>query len=444
MTSFPSTPITPSSPYPTAPINTTSSNYFNNNNANNNEPAKINHKSMPAAKTNPLIQIQPHRQNTFPYYNNQNQEEYNVANRKREAAVKEIVTTEKTYVEGLRKLVSVFLVPLREDYQKSMSRNVLLTVNKNPMATLEDITLLFGNIEQLLALHEQLLKNLEERYYNWNPKQLISDIFLQIAPFLKMYTIYLKSFPQAISTMERLNNESKEFKKYLLNCQTKPELGGLPFNSFISLPIQRIPRYRLLLEQLFNYTVESHPDYKSLKKCVEQISTIADEVNEKIRDAENQQRVLEIQTQVEGLPTNIIDPARRFIYKGDLFKVMPKKPSSSTKQSYVSTKDVRVHFLFNDLLLFCIEFQGKLLYKGDINLKYAMVRALEEDAADQPFCFQVIVKQNDADRRHTVRATSYDEQVKWIERINTAIYSLNNGILSNSYNSDSQRLMPIK
>ncbi|CAJ0835215.1 7210_t:CDS:2 [Entrophospora sp. SA101] len=393
MTSFPSTPITPSSPYPTAPINTTSSNYFNNNNANNNEPAKINHKSMPAAKTNPLIQIQPHRQNTFPYYNNQNQEEYNVANRKREAAVKEIVTTEKTYVEGLRKLVSVFLVPLREDYQKSMSRNVLLTVNKNPMATLEDITLLFGNIEQLLALHEQLLKNLEERYYNWNPKQLIS---------------------------------------------------GLPFNSFISLPIQRIPRYRLLLEQLFNYTVESHPDYKSLKKCVEQISTIADEVNEKIRDAENQQRVLEIQTQVEGLPTNIIDPARRFIYKGDLFKVMPKKPSSSTKPSYVSTKDVRVHFLFNDLLLFCIEFQGKLLYKGDINLKYAMVRALEEDAADQPFCFQVIVKQNDADRRHTVRATSYDEQVKWIERINAAIYSLNNGILSNSYNSDSQRLMPIK
>ncbi|CAJ0848057.1 6424_t:CDS:2 [Entrophospora sp. SA101] len=402
MTSFPSTPITPSSPYPTAPINTTSSNYFNNNNANNNEPAKINHKSMPAAKTNPLIQIQPHRQNTFPYYNNQNQEEYNVAdsaprvpsftpstfeNRKREAAVKEIVTTEKTYVEGLRKLVSVFLVPLREDYQKSMSRNVLLTVNKNPMATLEDITLLFGNIEQLLALHEQLLKNLEERYYNWNPKQLIS---------------------------------------------------GLPFNSFISLPIQRIPRYRLLLEQLFNYTVESHPDYKSLKKCVEQISTIADEVNEKIRDAENQQRVLEIQTQVEGLPTNIIDPARRFIYKGDLFKVMPKKPSSSTKPSYVSTKDVRVHFLFNDLLLFCIEFQGKLLYKGDINLKYAMVRALEEDAADQPFCFQVIVKQNDADRRHTVRATSYDEQVKWIERINAAIYSLNNGILSNSYNSDSQ------
>ncbi|CAJ0758379.1 12681_t:CDS:2 [Entrophospora sp. SA101] len=402
MTSFPSTPITPSSPYPTAPINTTSSNYFNNNNANNNEPAKINHKSMPAAKTNPLIQIQPHRQNTFPYYNNQNQEEYNVANRKREAAVKEIVTTEKTYVEGLRKLVSVFLVPLREDYQKSMSRNVLLTVNKNPMATLEDITLLFGNIEQLLALHEQLLKNLEERYYNWNPKQLISDIFLQI------------------------------------NCQSKPELGGLPFNSFISLPIQRIPRYRLLLEQLFNYTVESHPDYKSLKKCVEQISTIADEVNEKIRDAENQQRVLEIQTQVEGLPTNIIDPARRFIYKGDLFKVMPKKPSSSTKPSYVSTKDVRVHFLFNDLLLFCIEFQGKLLYKGDINLKYAMVRALEEDAADQPFCFQVIVKQNDADRRHTVRATSYDEQVKWIERINAAIYSLNNGILSNSYNSDSQ------
>lgn len=30
-----------------------------------------------------------------------------------------------------------------------------------------------------------------------------------------MYIIYLKNFPQAISTMERLNKESKDFKKFL-------------------------------------------------------------------------------------------------------------------------------------------------------------------------------------------------------------------------------------
>jgi len=64
-------------------------------------------------------------------------------------------------------------------------------------------------------------------------------------------------------------------------CQQKPELGGLPFNSFLSLPIQRIPRYKLLMEALLKHTEESHPDYENLKKCLDQISVIAEEVNEK-------------------------------------------------------------------------------------------------------------------------------------------------------------------
>ena len=61
----------------------------------------------------------------------------------------------------------------------------------------------------------------------------------------------------------------------------RPELGGLPMNSFLTLPIQRIPRYKMLLEAVLKYTDESHPDHENLQKCVQQISVIADEVNEK-------------------------------------------------------------------------------------------------------------------------------------------------------------------
>ncbi|CAG8831359.1 14761_t:CDS:2, partial [Racocetra persica] len=173
------------------------------------------------------------------------------------------------------------------------------------------------------------------------------------APYLKMYSAYLKGFPQAIATMERLNKDSKDFKKFI---QAKPELGNLPFNSFLSLPIQRIPRYKLLLEALLKHTEKTHPDYINLEQCVHQISLIAEEVNEKIRDAENQQKVLEIQNKVERLPGNIINPARRFIYQGDLYKVTQRM--SSIKPYYLATEDRRAHFLFNDLLLLCIEFQG--------------------------------------------------------------------------------------
>ena len=52
-------------------------------------------------------------------------------------------------------------------------------------------------------------------------------------------------------------------------------------NSFLTLPIQRIPRYKMLLEAVLKYTEEYHPDYENLQQCVQQISVIADEVNEK-------------------------------------------------------------------------------------------------------------------------------------------------------------------
>ena len=90
--------------------------------------------------------------------------------KKRELAVKEIITSERSYVEGLRKCVSFFLNPLRENCQKSTTKNGLLPTAKNGLlptkraASMEDINMIFGNIEQLLTLHEQLLKSLEERY----------------------------------------------------------------------------------------------------------------------------------------------------------------------------------------------------------------------------------------------------------------------------------------
>ncbi|CAG8492450.1 9032_t:CDS:2, partial [Dentiscutata heterogama] len=365
-------------------------------------------------------------------------EEIAARNRKREAAVSEILTTERKYVDGLEKLVNIFLLPLREICQRTSQKNGLLSIK--PIASLEDVTALFGNIEQLLILHKSLLKSLEDRYRTWSPSEKISDIFLKIAPFLKMYIIYLKSFPRAIATMERLNKSSKEFKKFLLSCQSKQELGGLPFNSFLSLPIQRIPRYKLLLEALLKHTDESHPDFIDLQKCVRQINIIADEVNEKMRDAENQQKVLEIQVKVENIP-DIINPARRFIHSGELYKVKPL--FKSTKPYFASTQETRMHFLFNDLLLFCSNPQGgKLVYKGQLDLNNCSLIDIEDDASDMPFCFQLLTKTARGDLRHTVRTNTIDEKIEWMEKIDYAISALQNGIRI-SYNVNGKRLIPI-
>ncbi|CAG8597369.1 8848_t:CDS:2, partial [Cetraspora pellucida] len=410
-----------------------------------------NHHVSPSASYRVKAKLLRNRQVTLivtelidSYYDEDNEpsptpEEIAARNRKREAAVSEILTTERKYVDGLEKLVNFFLLPLREICQKTSQKNGLLSIK--PIASLEDISALFGNIEQLLILHKSLLKSLEDRYRSWSPAEKISDIFLQTAPFLKMYIIYLKSFPRAIATMERLNKTSKEFKKFLLSCQSKQELGGLTFNSFLSLPIQRIPRYKLLLEALLKHTDESHPDFIDLQKCVRQINIIADEVNEKMRDAENQQKVLEIQVKVENIP-DIINPTRRFIHSGDLYKVTPL--FTSTKPYFSSTQEIRSHFLFNDLLLFCSNSQGgKLTYRGQLDLNNCSILDIDDDASDMPFCFQIITKTAKGDVRHTVRTNTGEEKAEWMGKIHYVISSLQNGIQT-SYNINGKRLIPIR
>jgi len=78
-------------------------------------------------------------------------------NRKREAAINEILTTERTYVDGLRKLVNIYYLPLKENYQRSVNK----ILSTKPVATNDEISAIFGNVENLLKLHEQLLKSLK-------------------------------------------------------------------------------------------------------------------------------------------------------------------------------------------------------------------------------------------------------------------------------------------
>ncbi|CAG8767958.1 1968_t:CDS:2, partial [Racocetra fulgida] len=135
---------------------------------------------------------------------------------------------------------------------------------------------------------------------------------------------------------------------------------------------------------------------------------------------------LEIQLKVDNIP-DIINPARRFIHSGDLYKVTPL--FTSTKPYFSSTQEIRTHFLFNDLLLFCSNSQGgKLTYRGQIDLNNCAIMDIDDDASDKPFCFQLITKTAKGDLRHTVRTNTGEEKAEWMGKIEYAISSLQNGI----------------
>ena len=64
------------------------------------------------------------------------------------------------------------------------------------------------------------------------------------------------------------------------------EASGLDLSSFLILPVQRLPRYVLLLKELQRYTPENHPEYRGLVNATNHIANSLEIINESKREHE--------------------------------------------------------------------------------------------------------------------------------------------------------------
>jgi len=114
------------------------------------------------------------------------------------------------------------------------------------------------------------------------------------------------------------------------------------------MPVQRIPRYVLLLDTLLKHTNVDHPDYQAIQQALSKVEHVASYVNEQKRRVEDMSRMLDLQTQVIGLPPGftIVDASRRLIHDG-----IVRQTSSTSASEILTARPVRL-FLFNDMMLF--------------------------------------------------------------------------------------------
>jgi len=99
----------------------------------------------------------------------------------RKNIIQEILSTERTYVDGLNIIVVQFVTPLK---------------NSN-IIDQTAITEVFANIEDIQKLQLNFLVFLEKRMQNWKPYLPVGDIFLQFAEQFKLYTQYINNFDNA-------------------------------------------------------------------------------------------------------------------------------------------------------------------------------------------------------------------------------------------------------
>ena len=130
-----------------------------------------------------------------------------------------------------------------------------------------------------------------------------------------------------------------------------PGSDFLSFESCLIVPVQRIPRYQLLIQDLLKYTEETHQDYPQLVQAVEKIKKIGDYVNERQRFYEGINQVLQLNERfgkqlTDGTGVNeFVRSHRRLLTESSNFYLFS---ASSRKKN--NLKPVQV-YLLTDLLL---------------------------------------------------------------------------------------------
>lgn len=64
--------------------------------------------------------------------------------------------------------------------------------------------------------------------------------------FFEMYSAYMNEFKVAMKTLAKYEHSSQAFRQELRSQQI--ECDGLPLSAFLLTPVQRLPRYELLLK----------------------------------------------------------------------------------------------------------------------------------------------------------------------------------------------------
>ena len=63
-----------------------------------------------------------------------------------------------------------------------------------------------------------------------------------------MYSAYMNEFKVAMQTLAKYEQSSQTFRHAVRSCQQMAECDGLPLSAFLLTPVQRLPRYELLLK----------------------------------------------------------------------------------------------------------------------------------------------------------------------------------------------------
>ncbi|KAL1524027.1 hypothetical protein AB1Y20_018941 [Prymnesium parvum] len=313
--------------------------------------------------------------------------------------LEEVLQSERAYVSSLETLEKVYLVPLR-------------TVADQPKGAIfshTDLDAVFLNMKILITVNKKFLDDLEKEYENW-PNVHFGNIMKNAAKsFRGPYTRYVNNYDQAEKHLENLKKNDKEKHRYLEVCKTHPDANGLDVRSFLIMPVQRVPRYRMLLEDLLAHTDSGHLDEEPFKEALEKVMEVAQHINEEKRHMDEMDQLKALATRFndeDEIAKDLVRLDRRFVKEGVLTKVR------------LTHHQKRHVFLFNDTVIYANPTGKGLQKKGEIPLTNGARVEILPKTDSQQFAFALV---DGKGKGYTWVAESDAEKNEWYEAILAAI-----------------------
>ncbi|XP_069823882.1 FYVE, RhoGEF and PH domain-containing protein 4 isoform X2 [Dendropsophus ebraccatus] len=307
----------------------------------------------------------------------------------------ELLQTERAYVSRLE---------LLQSFNKALD-----TEAKKGSFPVDVPCKIFSNIVSIYSFHSSfLLPELENRMNEWSVNPRIGDILQKLTPFLKMYAEYVRNFDNAMETVKTWLDRSTQFKHVVEEIQREGKCGSLTLQHHMLEPVQRIPRYEMLLKDYLRKLPEDSLDRKDAEKSLEIISTAASHSNTAIRKMESLKKLLMVYEML-GEEEDIVHPSNEFIKEGQILKLAARNTSAQERHL----------FLFNNMLLYCVPKFSLVGAKYSVRTKIGLdgMKVEETQNDDYPHTFQISGKER------TLELQASSEQIKqeWIKALNAAI-----------------------
>uniref|UniRef100_A0A9J8CTP4 Rho guanine nucleotide exchange factor (GEF) 2a n=1 Tax=Cyprinus carpio carpio TaxID=630221 RepID=A0A9J8CTP4_CYPCA len=331
---------------------------------------------------------------------------------KRQDVIYELIQTELHHVRTLRIMDGVF------------RRGMLEEVQLEPGV----VHALFPCLERLLTIHMHFLTQLlTRRAQSLQPDSTnnftitqISDLLIQqfsgqcADEMLKVYSEFCSRHMKAVKLYKELLARDKRLQLFIRRVSRRPLLRRHGFQECILLVTQRITKYPVLVQRIYDNTKDNPEEAAGLSRSLSCMREMLCSVDQQVLELERTQRLQEIRSRVDPRAEAklrsgaLFRPAellrRQLIHEGTL---LWKTPSSRLK-------DVQV-MLMTDILVFLQEKDQRFIFASlDKSAVVSLQSLLVRDIANQERGLFLISSESSPPEMYELYAASKDDRNTWI------------------------------